>query len=62
MEDAAGAGAIVLPSLFEEQVMLWNERNGHALSQCDHQLLVAVTMLMIVPAAVWVCNSSPAST
>jgi dihydroorotate dehydrogenase (fumarate) len=25
----AGAGAIVLPSLFEEQVILWNERAGH---------------------------------
>jgi dihydroorotate dehydrogenase (fumarate) len=26
---SAGAGALVLPSLFEEQVILWNGRNGH---------------------------------
>lgn len=26
---SAGAGAIVLPSLFEEQVILWNEQAGH---------------------------------
>jgi len=26
---SAGAGAMVLPSLFEEQVILWNGRNGH---------------------------------
>jgi dihydroorotate dehydrogenase (fumarate) len=37
--ESAGAGAIVLPSLFEEQVILWNERSGHALTQRDQQLL-----------------------
>jgi len=26
---SAGVGALVLPSLFEEQVILWNGRNGH---------------------------------
>ena len=29
---SAGAGAIVLPSLFQEQVLLWNDRNGVAFS------------------------------
>lgn len=33
--EAAGAGAIVLPSLFQEQVILWNERNGKVLT--DHE-------------------------
>ena len=37
--ESAGAGAVVLPSLFEEQVILWNERNGYTLSQRDQQLL-----------------------
>ncbi len=36
---SAGAGAIVLPSLFQEQVLLWSERNGHVFSESDSQLL-----------------------
>ncbi|WP_372897247.1 dihydroorotate dehydrogenase [Stieleria sp.] len=36
---SAGAGAIVLPSLFQEQVLLWNDRHGIALSEQDQSLL-----------------------
>jgi dihydroorotate dehydrogenase (fumarate) len=39
---SSGAGAIVLPSLFEEQVILWNDRSGHApysLAPHDEQVL-----------------------
>ncbi len=36
---AAGAGAIVLPSLFQEQVLLWNERVGHPFTEHDQKLL-----------------------
>ncbi|MFG0261810.1 MAG: dihydroorotate dehydrogenase-like protein [Novipirellula sp. JB048] len=36
---AAGAGAIVLPSLFQEQVLLWNERMGHPFNERDQQQL-----------------------
>jgi dihydroorotate dehydrogenase (fumarate) len=39
--EAAGAGAIVLPSLFQEQVILWNERNGKTLT--DHERRVMET-------------------
>ncbi|GAA5506302.1 dihydroorotate dehydrogenase [Novipirellula caenicola] len=38
--DASGAGAVVLPSLFAEQVLLWNQKNGQALSSRDTQTLV----------------------
>lgn len=36
--ESAGAGAIVLPSLFQEQVILWNERNGVALTDNDQRV------------------------
>lgn len=35
---SAGAGAIVLPSLFEEQILDWNERNGYELTRHEKQL------------------------
>lgn len=35
--ETAGAGAIVLPSLFEEQVLAWNERNGQPLTRREKQ-------------------------
>lgn len=37
--EAAGAGAIVLPSLFQEQVILWNRRNGNLLTPQDDRVL-----------------------
>lgn len=37
--ETSGAGAIVLPSLFEEQVLAWNERNGQPLTQHEKQLV-----------------------
>lgn len=36
---SAGAGAIVFPSLFEEQVILWSQKNGHAISEKEQRLL-----------------------
>lgn len=38
--ESAGAGAIVLPSLFEEQVVAWHEHEGGKLTQHEKQLLV----------------------
>lgn len=38
LEDA-GAGAIVLPSLFEEQVIRWSQKIGQRLSQAEQELL-----------------------
>ena len=37
--ESSGAGAIVLPSLFEEQVIRWCKRTGRTLSQRDRDLL-----------------------
>jgi dihydroorotate dehydrogenase (fumarate) len=37
--ESSGAGAIVLPSLSEEQVILWHEKLGHALMPREKQLL-----------------------
>ncbi len=37
--ESSGAGAIVLPSLFEEQVIRWCKRAGRTLSQRDRDLL-----------------------
>jgi dihydroorotate dehydrogenase (fumarate) len=37
--ESSGAGAIVLPSLFEEQVILWREKTGHTLTDRERQLL-----------------------
>ncbi|WP_372721961.1 dihydroorotate dehydrogenase-like protein, partial [Novipirellula sp.] len=36
---AAGAGAIVLPSLFQEQVLQWNQRRGLEVHEASPQLL-----------------------
>ncbi|MGV3486456.1 MAG: dihydroorotate dehydrogenase [Planctomycetaceae bacterium] len=36
--EAAGAGALVLPSLFQEQVILWNEQNGVELTENDRRV------------------------
>src|SRR5690606_38547911 len=35
----AGAGAIVLPSLFEEHVISWNHRRGHTSQLPDPQMI-----------------------
>lgn len=37
--ESAGAGAIVLPSLFQEQVILWNEKNGHDQTPAEQRVL-----------------------
>jgi hypothetical protein len=37
--DSSGAGAIVLPSLLEEQVILWREKIGQALTPREKLLL-----------------------
>jgi dihydroorotate dehydrogenase (fumarate) len=36
----SGAGAIVLPSLFEEQVILWNDRHGLAMGTSPRETLI----------------------
>lgn len=33
----AGAGAIVLPSVFEEQVILWNDEHGHSMGDSPRE-------------------------
>jgi len=35
---SAGAGAIVLPSLFQEEVLLWNQKSGVRLSEHENEL------------------------
>ncbi len=35
----SGVGAIVLPSLFQEQVVLWDEQNGKPISEAEQRLL-----------------------
>jgi dihydroorotate dehydrogenase (fumarate) len=37
--EAAGAGAIVLPSLFQEQVIAWNQKRGEALTAAEQRVL-----------------------
>jgi dihydroorotate dehydrogenase (fumarate) len=37
--ESAGAGAIVLPSLFQEQVILWNEKQGQSLTPAEQRVL-----------------------
>ncbi len=37
--EAAGAGAIVLPSLFQEQVILWSQRQGQAMTATEERVL-----------------------
>ncbi len=47
---SAGAGAIVLPSLFEEQVILWNDRAGHnatSLSPHDESVLARARRMRV---------------
>lgn len=45
--ESSGAGAMVLPSLFEEQVIRWNAKVGHALSQRDKDLLEAAERMQV---------------
>ncbi len=37
--EEAGVGAIVLPSLFQEQVILWNEQSGKPISEVEKRVL-----------------------
>ncbi len=37
--ETSGAGAIVLPSLFEEQVLLWNDTHGHLLTRREQEVI-----------------------
>ena len=37
--EEAGVGAIVLPSLFQEQVILWNEQSGKPISDAEKRVL-----------------------
>jgi len=37
--EAAGAAAIVMPSLFQEQVILWNKKNGTSLNEAEQRVL-----------------------
>src|SRR5690606_3794379 len=39
---SAGAGAMVLPSLCEEQVIVWNEKHGHDLTPREKDVVDSV--------------------
>ncbi len=43
--ESAGTGAVVLPSLFEEQVIAWRIRNGSDVTQREHSLLDQMTRM-----------------